>query len=266
MDKDITLKNYLVIGLVFVLVMIIIAIPFYINISKNNRTTIEGVVEKVSDNYIVVISKDTKEYRLKTKAKYNVGDRLSINIKHVDRTKKPITGIIESVINLNDDDNSNLDEEIISYLDNLNNGLDNFNESNSTSIKEGFVDMIDFIFYGKELKGVTFKELSDGVKIKILKKSYIIDSKVDGKIPGYKEEISRTGSRIYSDVKTRILISYLDLTNKVCSSENDVCNSAREGLRELKSNFSLTWDTIKSLAGLGTSKLKSWYEIWKTIE
>ena len=270
MNNEITLKNYLTILAVFIFVMISIATPFYINISKNNTTQIKGIVTTLGTNYIIVNSIDNKTYRLETQNKYNIGDFLLIDIRHLDRAKKPITGIITKAkpADINNHEDKKIEEDIVTYLKNINNKLDNYEdtEENNNYIKNSFIDVIDFIFYNKEMKGTTFQELTDTLKLKVLESAYIVDSKIEKQFPEYKEEISKTSSKIYSDVKTRILTNYLELTSKVCEANEEACISAKEGLTNLKTNFSLTWDTIKSLAGLNTSKVKNWYEIWKTIE
>ena len=274
MDNKVGAKNYFIIGLIFILVIIFIAIPFYINISKNYRTSIVGDVTSVGDGYIMVMGLK-RDYKLYTNKKFNVGDKLSIDIIHVDKTKNPITGNILKATIVDENNESDIsnslsnedDGDIISYFNTIESEIDSYqnDESKASIIKEGFVDIVDFIFYNKELKGVTFKELNEDTKLKILKIAFSIDYKVDNKFPGYKEEISRTGTKIYSDVRNRILASYLEITTKICSNNQELCNSAKDGLKDLKTSFSLTWDTIKSIAGLGTSKLRNWYEIWKEV-
>lgn len=154
---------------------------------------------------------------------------------------------------------------VISYFETLNTSLDTYNQNKSLgqSIKTGFVSVVDFLFYGGTIKGKTFNELSTSAKLKVLKLAFSIDKKIEQYFPGYKEQISSTSSRIYTNVKAKALELYLNITTKVCKNNEDTCQTAKEGLSDLKSSFSLTWDFIKDISGVGLSKLKEWYEVWR---
>ena len=52
-----------------------------------------------------------------------------------------------------------------------------------TSIKDGFVKVVDFIFYGEKINGTTFSELKDDIKLKIINIALKIDSKIDKMYP-----------------------------------------------------------------------------------
>ncbi len=130
------------------------------------------------------------------------------------------------------------------------------------SVKESFITLIDFIFYKGSIKGHTFNELSNSVKLKVLSSALYLDSKIDKYFPGYKESISSATKNIYTNVKTNIISVYLDITTTICNSNNELCDSAKDGFQSLKKNFGLTFDLIKEIAGDGISNLKNWYEIW----
>lgn len=152
------------------------------------------------------------------------------------------------------------DAEVMSYMNSLN------NEFNATSIKDsvknGFITVVDFIFYGGKIKGHTFAELTTAVKLNVLKMALYFDSKIEKYFPGYKETISNGANKIYTNIKNEIIKSYLTLTTTICSSNNELCANAKNGFQELKTNFGLTFDLIKDIAGDGLSNLKNWYEIW----
>ena len=85
----------------------------------------------------------------------------------------------------------------------------------------------------------------------------------DALMSDYKEQISATGKKVYTNVKSKALELYLDVTTKVCEDNSDLCETAKEGLGNLKSSFSFTWEYVKEISGVGLSKLKAWYEVWK---
>lgn len=159
------------------------------------------------------------------------------------------------------------DTEVIAYFTNLDNNLDNYNQDKSIGkkLKEGFVTIVDFLFYDGEIKGKTFDELSNTAKIKVLQIAFSIDEKIDKYFPGYKDEISTTSKKIYTSVKSKATELYLNITTSICEKDATTCETAKEGLSNLKTNFSLTWDFIKDIGTTGLNKLKEWYEIWKTV-
>lgn len=162
-------------------------------------------------------------------------------------------------------ENTYKEEDVISYLTTLDNDLTNYNGDKKIgdSLKRGFVTVVDFIFYDGTIKGKTFKELSNSAKIKILEIALSIDQKIEKHFPNYKEEISTKSKDIYSNLKTKVVELYLDITTKICEDNLDTCESAKEGLEDLKTSFSITWDYIKKYSKEGKDKLKDWYEVWR---
>lgn len=160
----------------------------------------------------------------------------------------------------NSNSTKSADDEVLSYFNNLNN---DFNASSiKDSVKNEFITVIDFLFYKGKIKGYTFSELSDSAKLKVLSLALYFDSKIEKYFPGYKESISSTTNKVYTNVKETIVKTYLELTTTICSKNSELCTSAKEGFNSLKNTFSLSWSLIKDIAGDGLSSLKNWYEIW----
>lgn len=289
-------QKILLVVVVTILILFAIAYLFYININKDTSQIIEATVKYVGDNYIIVTNDDNdKDYKFNIDDEYNVGDKLSLTIDNINDKLDPIEADLKEVqvlsrvveFTIYDDktnntnqennssqnnsnpttDNSNSnsivgsEEEVINYFENLDNELDNSKNSGSitSSIKNGFVTIVDFLFYNEPIKGKTFSELSNSAKLSVLKLAVSIDQKVDSYFPGYKETLSEK----YNNVKSKVVSKYLDITTDICSKNESTCAAAKEGLSDLKKNFSITWSFIKDIAGTGASKLKSWYEVWK---
>lgn len=164
----------------------------------------------------------------------------------------------------NDQDKNNYSEdEVVAYFDNMEKEI---TESKWDSVKEKakdyFITVVDFIFYDKEVKGYSFKELTGTAKIKIISVALKIDSKIEEKVPGYKETISSTSEAVYSDVKERLVESYLDISTVICKNNASECETAKNIFGEIKSGCKIGWDFIKKLVTSGASKLKDWYEIY----
>ena len=116
-----------------------------------------------------------------------------------------------------------------------------------------------FIFYDKEVNGKKFNDLTTNNKLKILKLAFKIDNKMNTILPEYKETLEYN----YQNVKGKLTEKYLDIASYVCSNNEDTCSEAKEGIKDLKDNFSITWTYIKNISGVTADKLKSWYEIWR---
>lgn len=297
MDMKVRNKNIIMVVLVFFLVLGSLSVLFYINIFKDDSKEVEALVKLVGNNYIIVEDSDGNEYSIETNDSYEVGDRVDFVIKNIEDVL-PIVGevikiervsqnvsfsITDSSDNeLDVDDDSNRvnqdidsfskntdivsDLEVIDYIGDLEGRLVNYNTNDldiGKSLKEGFVLVVDFIFYDGTIKGRTFDSLSNSAKIKVLQLAFSIDKKIDEYFPGYKEEVSSASTRVYTNLKLNLTKLYLDITTSICENEYELCESARDGFSDLKSSFSLTWDFIVSSASEGMNKLKEWYEIWR---
>lgn len=296
-------KNITIIIIIFIMILGSISLIFYINLKDNKPIEVEATVKLVGNNYIIVKDNNNKEYSINTKIKYKEGDKIDFLIKNIEKNSNPIKGeileinLISKDINFQvEDENSNTsnstenndisnepndignennndkvnettytDADVIAYFTNLDNNLTNYNGDKNIgdSLKKGFVTVVDFIFYDGTIKGKTFKELSNNTKIKVLEIALSIDQKIEKYFPNYKEEISTKSKDAYSNIKTKVVELYLDTTTKICEDNPDTCESAKEGLEDLKTSFSITWDYIKKYSKEGTTKLKDWYEVWK---
>lgn len=226
---------------------------------KNQNTELDPIegeilkIETIQKSVQFIITEDVEEVKNEiTEEEIEKTDVNSSNSSNIDNNLDVSSNEVVS------------EEDVVLYFSNLESEIKNTNSSNITSsIKSGFVTVVDFLFYDGTIKGKSFSALSDAAKLKVLKIAFSIDSKLEEKFPNYKEDIQDTGSRVYSNVKSKVLETYLNISTKVCQNNQDLCDSAKEGLGNMKKSFSLTWDMIKEFSGVGVSKLKSWYEIWR---
>ena len=152
------------------------------------------------------------------------------------------------------------DEAVLEYVNTIENDTNN---GITSTLKDGFVTIVDFLFYNGEIAGHTFSELTTSAKLEVLKAALWIDDKIDSVFPGYKETISNGANKVYTSVKKLIVSTYLDITTSICENHSDLCTQAKEDFQSLKNSFGFTWDFIKDLASQGLDKLASWYEIWR---
>lgn len=288
-------KNERVVIIIVIATILVLGYLVYFNIKKNALVEIDASVKEIGNGYIIVVDNENNEYLLNTDDNYGVGDKVTAVIKKIERGNSSTCEVVEintvskvvtfsitdisdeefnirkdnNVINDSDVSSNNQSEfvedaNVINYFNTFSDEVDNTSELKS-SIKEKFVIVVDFLFYDGEIMGKTFKELSTSTKLKVLQIFLKIDNKIEKKFPNYKQSISSTGNKVYTNVKSKALEAYFDLTTEVCSSDYELCNTAKDGLKDLKKSFSLTWDFIREASGTGISKLKSWYEIWREI-
>lgn len=167
---------------------------------------------------------------------------------------------IKSNTEYNDDVNEN---SVIQYFDNMNNEINESDfEKCKTKFKDYFITGVDFIFYDKEIKGYTFNELSNEAKLKVIAILIKIDNKIEKYAPGYKESISNTGSRIYTDIKERLITAYFDISTKMCSNNTYECDRTKEIFGDVKNECKIGLSYVKKVAISGGRKIKDWYEIY----
>lgn len=288
-------KIYIGLGIIFFILFLVWFICFC---QKNNKVyTIQATVSYVGKDYLLVQDDQGKEYSLSGKSNYLVGDKVIFEVKNMKKTN-PIKGNVLSVekvnqdieVNIYDEENTSKDndnvvddvskndfpleqvsndsgseEDVVTYLEELKSEVDNSN-SITSSIKNGFIELVDFLFYDGTIRGKTFSSLSNSAKLKVLKIAFAIDSKIEEKFPDYKESIKNASSFVYDKFREKVIVSYFDLAAKVCQENEESCVMAKEGISELKKSSSLTWKFIKSLTSSSIGKLKSWYEVWRETD
>lgn len=163
----------------------------------------------------------------------------------------------------NDDSvqNSYDEADVVSYFENM-----EYEVENSTSFKEGFkeyfIAIVDFIFYDGEIKGYTFDGLTGTAKAKIVAIALKMDAKIDEYVPGYKESISSTTGRVYTNIKEKLVTYYMEISSAVCKDNAEECNRVKDIFSDVKEYCKIGWDFIKGLFKNGITKIKDWYEIY----
>lgn len=203
------------------------------------------------------------------------GKELSTNNKNVYASGNKKQNIDNKMINKQEESikEDNIDDKTIQYFENIELEVDNYVEDKdekklSSIAKEKFVTLVDFIFYGTEINGITFNELTDATKEKLVSIVNSIDNKIESKVPGYKEEISDNATTTYTYLSERLKkgITYIDGkidekvgTEKYETFKENVSETA-DKVKEVTSNIV---DSGKNVAKNIKDKVKNWYEGWK---
>lgn len=167
--------------------------------------------------------------------------------------------------NTNQETVTNQESDVVAYFEGLERNIDSHKNSNDETyrekIKNGFITIVDFLFYDSTIKGYTFSELTNEAKIKVLTLALKIDNKIDKYFPNYKNNIKNK----MNNFKEKVAIIYLETTSKLCEKVGESsCKIARENFREMKESFGFTWENIKNVATDSYSSLtkilKEWYQ------
>ena len=244
---------------VSVLVVLLIVIGVIIYICSGGETTNELLIGSNIEN-----SEDNRE---EDNISDNDDNTAGSNNNETNDSDNDNLNNVDVEISINDN-NENInntyeytEEDVIEYFSFME---DEVNESTSfkEKFKEYFVTIVDFIFYDKEIKGYTFNELSGTAKDKLISIALKIDSKIEEYVPNYKESISSTSSKIYTNIKEKLVSLYMDVSTDICKNNEEECNKVKEIFSGVKDVCSIGWDFIKGLFSSGGSKIKEWYEIY----
>ena len=150
-------------------------------------------------------------------------------------------------------------DDFVNYLENVNNEVDKVNDKDK--LKNTFITLTDFIFYDGEIKGTKFKDLTSSVKEKVLNIYEEIDSKIESKFPGYKENIKSNSIKTYDNIKDKLddLRNNIlnDYKNSIGEEEfNDTIDSFNEG----KENMNDTINSYKPYIDDGKDKAKEYID------
>lgn len=165
---------------------------------------------------------------------------------------------------------SNKDNTIINEMDNTLNSIDNESSSSNFSdkAKATFISIVDFLFYDGTIKGITFNELTDDGKQKVLEIANKIDLKLEEVSPGYKDKISSTTSNAYNKASEIIKNGASSLNNFAKEklgdeNYNSIIDAKDELVKYSKNALNLVGSAGSKLFSSTKDKLNDWYQNFK---
>ena len=178
--------------------------------------------------------------------------------------------------NTNDTNNSNAitysdkDTEVINSLnETLSKVKSNVSDSSFLDSAKGvFISVVDFLFYDGSISGVTFDELTDSGKRKVLEIASNIDSTIENKFPGYKETISDKASNAFNKASEIIKSGAKDLNDfarEKLGEDNyqSIIDAKDELVYYTKNAINFIGDVSSSLWNSAEDKLNNWYQNFK---
>lgn len=155
--------------------------------------------------------------------------------------------------------------EISTYIEKQESTLNDEKNLTKSSLKESFITLTDFIFYGGTINNKTFNELTDEVKIQVLTYYNNLNNKIDEKYPGLREEVKKQGTKTYTNIKERtielkdkVLNSYKEKVgeesyNELVKTINDDLDRYKESVAPIEEKISESYQSAKN-------KLDIWYQ------
>ena len=141
--------------------------------------------------------------------------------------------------------------------------------------KKVFITVTDFIFYGGEIGGYTFRELSDSAKETVINVALSIDETIESYAPNYKETLVSQGTKTYETVKDKLVDlkdQYFEDVKTVIGEENyqkagEVYDNVKEKAGTVKDKVvdksKEIYEAGKDIAGNVKDKLSDWYQSFK---
>lgn len=182
-------------------------------------------------------------------------------------------------IKLNDNENKdaikndNYNEKDNIVIDELNNTLKNIEESTQDEnfkdkASSTFISIVDFLFYDGTIKGISFDELTEKGKEKVLEISSKIDVKLEEKCPGYKEKISNSTSKAYQKASKIIkngAKNINDFAKNALGDENyqAIIDAKDELVKYSKESLNYVTGAGSKVFNNTKEKLNEWYQNFK---
>lgn len=246
-------KSYIILSVIILFIVLVLGISLGIIYSnkdviflgnKNTQNTVKNDVNNEKNNSI-----ETEE------SKKEDTNKESTNI--IENTKKEVIY-------------TEKDNIVINELESTLNSIDTLKTDDNLSdkAKATFVSIVDFLFYGGSIKGVTFDELTISGKEKILEIANKIDEKLEEKAPGYKDSISTSTKNAYnkaSEVIKEGTSNISDFAKEKLGDENynSIIDAKDELIKYSKNAFSLISSTSSELLTSAKDKLNKWYQNFK---
>lgn len=169
--------------------------------------------------------------------------------------------------------NDNYNEKDNIVIDELNNTLKNIEKSTrdenfKDKASSTFISIVDFLFYDGTIKGVTFDELTEKGKEKVLEIASKIDVKLEEKCPGYKETISNSTSKAYqkaSEIIKKGAKNINDFAKSALGDENyqAIIDAKDELVKYSKESLNYVTGAGSKVFNNTKEKLNEWYQNFK---
>lgn len=223
-----------------------------------------GITYANKKNERVKIKEQVKE---EIKEKEDNKEEIKIDSKPNDNENKDVSNNKDTIKNNNYNEKDNI------VIDELNNTLKNIEKSTrdenfKDKASSTFISIVDFLFYDGTIKGVTFDELTEKGKEKVLEIASKIDVKLEEKCPGYKETISNNTSKAYqkaSEIIKNGAKNINDFAKNALGDENyqAIIDAKDELVKYSKESLNYVTGAGSKVFNNTKEKLNEWYQNFK---
>lgn len=238
--------------------------------NKVTNDTVSNEENKVSEDNIV--SDEMEEFKDTVKDNTTINkDKVNDNV--IDKKEEIINNTNTNNTNTNNSNTitySDKDTEVINSLnETLTKVKSNVSDNDFLDSAKGvFISIVDFLFYDGSINGVTFDELTDSGKQKVLEIASSIDSTIENKFPGYKETISDKASNAFNKASEIIKKGANDLNDfarEKLGEDNyqSIIDAKDELIVYTKNAINFIGDVSSSLWNSAKDKLNNWYQNFK---
>lgn len=238
--------------------------------NKVTNDTVSNEENKVSEDNIV--SDEMEEFKDTVKDNTTINkDKVNDNV--IDKKEEIINNTNTNNTNTNNSNSitySDKDTEVINSLnETLTKVKSNVSDNDFLDSAKGvFISVVDFLFYDGSINGVTFDELSDSGKQKVLEIASSIDSTIENKFPGYKDAISDKASNAFNKASEIIKKGANDLNDfarEKLGEDNyqSIIDAKDELIVYTKNAINFIGDVSSSLWNSAKDKLNNWYQNFK---
>lgn len=217
---------------------------------------------------ITYANKKNEEAKIKEEVKGEIKEKKDNNKEEIKIDSK-----LDDNENKDTIKNNNYNEKDNIVIDELNNTLKNIEESTQDEnfkdkASSTFISIVDFLFYDGTIKGISFDELTEKGKEKVLEISSKIDVKLEEKCPGYKEKISNSTSKAYqkaSEIIKKGAKNINDFAKSALGDENyqAIIDAKDELAKYSKEALNFVTGTGSKVLNSTKEKLNEWYQNFK---
>ena len=217
---------------------------------------------------ITYANKKNERVKIKEEVKEEIKEKEDNNKEEIKIDRK-----LNDNENKNTIKNDNYNEKDNIVIDELNNTLKNIEESTQDEnfkdkASSTFISIVDFLFYDGTIKGISFDELTEKGKEKVLEISSKIDVKLEEKCPEYKEKISNSTSKAYQKASKIIKKGAKNINDFAKSALGDENYQAIIDAKDELAKYSK--EALNYVTGAGSKvfnntkeKLNEWYQNFK---
>ena len=262
-------ENLIVIlgGVIFLAIGLIITFNLLDNKEYESNSTKANLNNKTS-NVIISDKNNTLDQDTKIddiKIDNNVDKQINEEKEQKEEIKDSTNNKKDNTIKYSNDDNQ--------VINNLNDTLNKIKSSEITSsfkdsAKATFISIVDFLFYDGKINGVTFDELTEEGKSKVLEIASNIDNAIEEKIPGYKDTISAKASEAFNKASELIkkgANNLNDFAKEKLGEENyqSIIDAKDDLVYYTKNAINFIGDVGSNLFNSAKDKLNNWYQNFK---